>query len=337
MRLTTKTGRLPAYWHIILTVLPLAAALVCLAIGEYPVSVREILICVRDKFTGQQTLPAFTEATIWKIRMPEILMALVVGAGLSAAGCAFQSLFSNPLATPDTVGVASGASFGAALAILFGAGMVMRQAISLVMGLAAVLFTWLAGSGKRRSLSTVILAGIMIGSLFNALVTLAKYAADPENQLPAITYWLMGSLKSASYKTLLFGAPPVLFGILVLYLLRWRMNLLPLSEDEVYASGVNIRHLRLVTVLMATLITAACVSMCGQVGWIGLLIPHMCRMLFGSNHLSVLPASVGLGAFFMVLVDTLARCFFLPVSVLTAIVGAPFFILLMRRSRGWQL
>lgn len=337
MKLTTKVGRLPAYWHIVLTLLPLAAGLVCLAIGEYPVSVRDILISVRDKLTGQQTLPTFTEAAIWKIRMPEILMALIVGAGLSAAGCAFQSLFANPLATPDTVGVASGASFGAALAILLGAGMVMRQAISLVMGLAAVLLTWLASAKKRRSISTIVLAGIMIGSLFNALVTLVKYVADPENQLPAITYWLMGSLNGASYRSLLFGAPPVIFGLVVLYLLRWRMNLLPLSEDESYASGVSIRALRFITVLLATLITAACVSMCGQVGWVGLLIPHMCRMLFGSNHLSVLPASVGLGAFFMVLVDTLARCCFLPVSVLTAIVGAPFFILLMRKGRGWQL
>lgn len=337
MKLTTKTGRLRAYWHFILIALPLMASLVCLAIGEYPVSVREILISIRDKFSGTSTLPVLTESAIWKVRMPEILMALTVGAGLSAAGCAFQSLFANPLATPDTVGVASGASFGTALGILLGAGMVTRQVISLVMGLAAVLLTWLAGSGKRRTMNTIVLAGIMIGSLFNALLTLAKYVADPENQLPAITYWLMGSMKSASYKALLFGAPPVIIGIVVLYLLRWRMNLLPLSDDEAYTSGVNIRRLRLITVLCATLITAACVSMCGQVGWVGLLIPHMCRMVFGSNHLSVLPASIGLGAFFMVLVDTVARCLFLPISVLTAILGAPFFIVLMRKSRGWQL
>lgn len=337
MRLQTKTGRLPFWWHLVLIILPLLAAIVCLAIGEYPVSVRDIFIAIRDKFSGQETLPVFTQSAIWSVRVPEILMALIVGGGLSAAGCTFQSLFANPLATPDTVGVASGASFGAALAILLGAGMIGRQLISLAMGLLALLLTWLAGSGKRRSLSSVVLAGIMIGSLFNALITLAKYTADPENQLPAITYWLMGNLKGATYQTLLFGAPLIVLGTVVLYLLRWRMNLLPLSDDEISTSGVNRKHLQLACVLCATLITAVCVSMCGQVGWIGLLIPHMCRMLFGSNHLSLLPASVGFGAFFMVLVDTVSRLYSLPVSVLTAIIGAPFFIFLMRKSRGWQL
>lgn len=337
MRARTQTGRLPTLWYVLLVLLPLLAAVVCLAIGEYPVSVRDILISVRDKFMGVQTLPTLTESAIWSVRVPELLMALLVGAGLSAAGCTFQSLFANPLATPDTVGVSSGASFGAALGIVFGAGMVSRQLISLAMGLFALALTWLSGAGKRRSISTIVLAGIMIGSLFNALLTLTKFTADPENQLPAITYWLMGNMKGASYRTLLFGVPPIVVGIVVLLLLRWRMNLLPLSEDEVRTSGVNLRRLQWICALCATLICAACVSMCGQVGWVGLLIPHMCRMYFGSNHLSLLPASIGLGAMFMVLVDTAARCFFLPISVLTAIIGAPFFILLMRRGRGWQL
>ena len=187
-------------------------------------------------------------------------------------------------------------------------------------------------------MSSVVLGGIMIGSLFNALISFVKFAADEESKLPSITYWLMGGLDKANFKSLAMGAPPIVLGILILYLLRWRMNLLPLSEDEIRSSGVNIRMLRGTVVLCATFMTASCVSMCGQVGWVGLLIPHMCRMKFGTNHLSLLPASVSLGAVFMVIVDTVARSLTaaeIPVSILTAIVGAPFFIVLMRRSGGW--
>lgn len=263
-----------------------------------------------------------------------------MGAGLGTAGCAFQSLFANPLATPDTLGVASGASFGAAVGILLGLHLLGIQLLALVMGGAAVALTWLAGSGRQKGLSTIVLSGIMMGSLFNALVSLVKYVADAESQLPAITYWLMGGLHNADYETLLLGAPPILLGITVLFLLRWRMNLLPLSEDEARASGVNITALRGITVVCATMVTASCVSMCGQVGWVGLLIPHICRMKFGSNHLALLPASISFGAAFMMIVDTLARSVSaqeIPVSILTAIIGAPFFVYLMRRSGGWSL
>jgi iron complex transport system permease protein len=167
-----------------------------------------------------------------------------------------------------------------------------------------------------------------------------KYTADTETQLPAITYWLMGSLGAANWSELALGAPPILIGVTVLLLLRWRLNLLPLTDEEAKAAGVNIRLLRTVTVIAATLCTASCVSMCGQVGWVGLLIPHICRMRFGSNHLRLLPASVFLGAGFLVIVDTAARTVTaseIPISILTAMAGAPFFIFLMRRSEGWQL
>lgn len=327
-------------WKIVLTILPVVTAVLALGIGRYLISPAEVLEAIAGRFTGNYTISEMAYKTVWNLRIPRILLALLVGAGLSAAGCAFQSLFANPLATPDTLGVASGASFGAALGILFGFDMLGMQITSFLMGALAVTLTWLGGSGKGRGLSSVVLSGIMMGSLFNALVSLVKYVADAETQLPAITYWLMGGLNSAGYKSLLFGAPPIIIGIVILYLIRWRMNLLPLSEDEAKSSGINIYALRMVTIICATVITASCVSMCGQVGWIGLLIPHMCRMKFGSNHLSLIPASVSLGAVFMVLVDTVARTMSaaeIPVSILTAIIGAPFFIILMRRSGGWQL
>ena len=329
-----KKGNLSTRWCIALWILPLVMAAVCLGLGRISISPAEILAAL------QGNASKITAMTLWNIRLPRIILAALVGAGLGTAGCAFQSLFANPLATPDTLGVASGASFGAVLGLLLGLPLLGVQLLALLMGGTAVALTWLAGSGRQKGLSTIVLSGIMMGSLFNALVSLMKYVADAESQLPAITYWLMGGLQNAAYETLLLGAPPILLGIAVLFLLRWRMNLLPLSEDEASASGVNITALRAVTVVCATLITASCVSMCGQVGWVGLLIPHLCRMKFGSNHLSLLPASISFGAAFMILVDTLARSASaqeIPVSILTAIIGAPFFIILMRRSGGWSL
>ena len=336
----TKTGRLSAGWKIVLIVLPIVTALIALGIGRYLISPADVIEAIAGRFTGNYEISEMAYKTVWNLRIPRILLALLVGAGLSCAGCAFQSLFANPLATPDTLGVASGASFGAALGILLGLDMLGMQLTSFAMGALAVTLTWLGGSGKGRGLSSVVLSGIMMGSLFNALVSLVKYVADAETQLPAITYWLMGGLNGAGYQSLKFGAPPIIIGIAVLYMIRWRMNLLPLSEDEAKSSGINIYTLRIVTIVCATMMTASCVSICGQVGWVGLLIPHMCRMKFGSNHLSLLPTSISFGAVFMVIVDTLARSMTaseIPVSILTAMIGAPFFIILMRKSGGWQL
>ena len=336
----TKTGRFSVPWKMVLVLLPIVTAVMALGIGRYMISPAEVLEAITGRFTGSYEISEMAYKTVWNLRIPRILLALLVGAGLSTAGCAFQSLFANQLATPDTLGVASGSSFGAALGILLGFDMLGMQLTSFVMGALAVSLTWLGGSGKGRGLSSVVLSGIMMGSLFNALVSLVKYVADAETQLPAITYWLMGGLNSAGYQSLKLGAPAIIVGILILYCIRWRMNLLPLSEDEAKSSGINIYTLRGITIVCATMITASCVSMCGQVGWVGLLIPHMCRMKFGSNHLTLLPASISFGAVFMVIVDTAARTMTaseIPVSILTAIIGAPFFIILMRKSGGWQL
>lgn len=337
----SKNEGISPLWKVLLPLLPVAAGLFSLGIGRIGISPGDVARSVAARITGGEGLSPQMEMVLWNIRLPRILLALLAGAGLSASGCAFQSLFSNPLATPDTLGVASGAAFGAALALLAGLPLIGVQMVSLLFGILAVVLTVLAGSGrKEQGMSSIVLAGIMIGSLFTALISLVKFTADTESQLPAITYWLMGNLDSANYRSLLLGAIPILISIAILILLRWRMNLLPLSDEEARASGVNIVALRLVTIICATAMTASCVSMCGQVGWVGLLVPHMCRMKFGNNHLSLLPASVFAGAAFLVLVDTAARSLSaaeLPISILTAIIGAPFFIILMRRSQGWQL
>lgn len=321
---------------VFLIILPIVTAIIALMIGRIAISPKDVFLIL----TGQgDMVETVSRMTVISFRLPRIILALFVGAGLSVAGCAFQGLFANPLATPDTLGVASGASFGAAVAILLGFNAIPVQISSFIFGILAVALTVLCGRGKGKGMTMIILSGIMIGSLFSALISFVKYVADAESQLPAITYWLMGSLASTDYKSLIVGVPPILIGILILFILRWRMNLLPLTEDEIKSSGTNVLALRAATVLAATAITAASVSMCGQVGWIGLLVPHMVRMRLGSNFKTVVPASISIGAVFLVVVDTVARSLTaseIPISILTAIIGAPFFIYLMRRGGSFR-
>ena len=326
--------------RVLLIALTVLCFFVCLGIGRMTIPPGEVLRAVLAGAGAGGAVPAQIRNVVWSMRMPRLILASLVGAGLSVSGCAFQGLFSNPLATSDTLGVASGASFGAVLALLLGCGLTGVQLSALLFGVAALLLTGISGKCLTGSKTTTILAGIMVGSLFSSLVSLVKFTADTESQLPAITYWLMGSFESAGYASLAIGAPAILIGCAVLLCLRWRMNLLPLSEDEAVSSGVNIRALRLIVEFCATLITASCVSMCGQVGWVGLIVPHICRLLVGSNQKVLLPVSVSVGAAFMMIVDTLARTASpkeIPISILTAVIGAPFFILLLRKNKGWAL
>ncbi|MBO4420548.1 MAG: iron ABC transporter permease [Lachnospiraceae bacterium] len=287
-------------------------------------------------FFGSKEISGNVRITVMNIRLPRILLGLLCGAGLSLAGCCFQGFFSNPLATPDTMGVAGGASFGAALGLLLGFNMIGVQLLSFGMGIAAVFFTKAAASGREHGPAVLVISGIMVGALFSALVSLVKFLADAESQLPAITYWLMGSLSGTGYSKLALGAPVIIVGIIIIFLLRWRINLLALSEDELIASGTNVKLLRSLVVICATAMTASVISMCGQVGWVGLIVPHMCRLIWGQDNAKLIPASISIGAAFMVVVDTLARSISaaeIPVSILTAIVGAPFFISLLNSKR----
>ena len=314
--------------------LPLIMVLLGLCFGRLMLSPVEVFSALFGGGTGQ------SRTVVLSMRLPRLLMACAVGTGLSVAGCTFQNLFANPLATPDTLGVASGASFGAALAMLIGFRLVGIQLLSMVFGIAAVAITGLMGSRVNQSRSTPILAGIMVGSLFNSLLSLAKFTADTDAQLPAITYWLMGSMETAGYSTLLLGVPPIVICTVILLLLRWRMNLLPLGEDEAVSTGVNLPRLRRTAQLCAAILTASCISMCGQVGWVGLIVPHLCRMRYGSSNVVLLPACVSMGMSFMVVVDTLARTLSpkeIPISVLTALVGAPFFLYLLKKYRRWTV
>ncbi len=335
-----KNGSWKARYVVILVLLPILACLLSLVCGRYLVSVPDVFRALLSKFSDGFEVTPLVSITVWNVRLPRILLGLLVGSALSCAGLIFQSLFQNPLATPDTLGVAGGSSFGAVLSILLGISLIPMQLISFGFGCVAVFLTAMAAKGKDRSMNTIVLSGIMMGSLFSALVSLVKFTADQEQQLPSITYWLMGSLQSATYTSLAIGLVPIALSVLVLFLLRWRLNLLLLSSEESMTSGVNIRRLRIIAIICATAATASSISMCGQVGWVGLIVPHMCRMMFGNDHRFLIPASLSLGGTFLVLVDTLARSATaseIPISILTAIIGAPFFLFLMRKKGGWSL
>lgn len=318
--------------YVILILLPVVTALICICAGRMGIGPADVF----KTFFGSKEISGNVRITVMNIRLPRILLGLLCGAGLSLAGCCFQGFFSNPLATPDTMGVAGGASFGAALGLLLGFNMIGVQLLSFGMGIAAVFFTKAAASGRDHGPAVLVISGIMVGALFSALVSLVKFLADAESQLPAITYWLMGSLSGTGYSKLALGAPVIIIGIIIIFLLRWRINLLALSEDELIASGTNVKLLRSLVVICATAMTASVISMCGQVGWVGLIVPHMCRLIWGQDNAKLIPASVSIGAAFMVAVDTLARSISaaeIPVSILTAIVGAPFFISLLNSKR----
>ncbi len=331
-----KKGRFTPLAVILMFVLPVVIGLGCICVGRMEIPISDVFKTIGAIFTGQET-DIQNYSIIVNLRLPRILMAIIVGAGLTCAGNTFQSLFSNPLATPDILGVTSGTCVGAILAIILSCGILGTQLIALAFGLVSVLFTIkIAGRNKNGSMIYLVLAGVIASSLFNAIGSLLKYTADPQDKLPEITYWLMGSFTSATYQKLLIGSPLIIVGIVIIYLLRWRLNILALSEDEAKASGIDLKKTRMIFILASTLITASAVSMCGQIGWIGLLIPHCARMLVGSNNRYVVPLSISLGASFMILIDTLSRSLTvieLPLSILTAIIGAPVFILLLNRSK----
>ena len=335
--LAIRRGRLRPWVLASLFVVLVLVSTGALVVGRYPLALSDLIAAFTAPITGTET-PAVVDSVVFGLRLPRVALALLVGAGLACAGAAFQSLFSNPLATPDTLGVTAGSSVGAVLALVIGLPMLGVQLAALAFGIGAVLLTSaVAKTRGRSSVVMLILSGVVVSAIANAVLSILKYTADPNDKLPQITYWLLGSLSGASTTGLLIGAPLIVAGIIVIVLLRWRLNVLALSEDEARASGLNIRRIRGIVIVAATVITAACVSMCGQVGWVGLLIPHCARMICGNNNRFIVPVSVLLGATFVVVIDTLARSISaseIPISVLTAVVGAPFFIVLLRKTGG---
>jgi len=326
---------------IALAVILLAALLLASAFGPYPLAPGEVAMAIATRLFGAvQSGPIDT--ILFQIRLPRVLAAALVGAALAAAGASYQTLFRNPLVSPDILGVSAGAGFGAVLGILLSLPVLAIQGLGFVTGLATVgiVYTLARALRSQNEILVLVLAGIVVGSLAGAGISLVKILADPYNQLPAITFWLLGSLSGIKVSDVQVVAPLVILGLVPLALLRWRIGVLSLGDDEARALGVNVRFVRGVVITSATLITATAVSVSGVIGWIGLVIPHMARLLVGPRFDRVLPASVLMGAAFLVLIDTVARTaarIEIPLGLLTAVLGAPVFVwLLARGRRSWS-
>jgi iron complex transport system permease protein len=317
--------------------------IVAFAVGRFPVSVGDLLAVLWSSLIGtEHGLDPTIETVVLKVRGPRVAGAILIGAALAAAGAAYQNMFRNPLVSPDILGVSAGAAVGAVLGIFLSLNVIMIQSLAFAFGLGAVGLVYVTANAVRGHdpLLVLVLAGVVVGSLLGACVALMKYLADPYNQLPAITFWLLGSLASAAPADVWSTLPLMLVGLVPMWLLRWRINLLSLDDEEARALGVETGRIRLVVIAAATLMTSAAVAISGVIGWIGLVIPHFARMLVGPDFSRLLPASVLLGAAFLLGVDTLARTVArieIPLGVLTAFVGTPLFLWqLATARRGWQ-
>jgi iron complex transport system permease protein len=317
--------------------------LIAFSVGRYPVAAGDLLSLLWAKLTGGAPgVDSTVETVVWKIRGPRVVAAVLIGAALAAAGAAYQNMFRNPLVSPDILGVSAGAAVGAVLGIFLSLNVILIQSLAFVFGLGAVALVYAVSNAVRGHdpLLVLVLAGVVVGSLLGACVALMKYLADPYNQLPAITFWLLGSLASASPDDVWSTLPLMLIGLLPMWLLRWRINLLSLDDEEARALGVETGRIRIIVIAAATLMTSAAVAISGVIGWIGLVIPHFARMLVGPDFSRLLPTSILLGAGFLLAVDTLARTVArieIPLGVLTAFVGTPLFLWqLATARRGWQ-
>ena len=317
----------------------LAVLLGSLLVGRYALSPGQLLHMLWTKVTGGAAdWPISDDKVVFAVRLPRVAAAALVGAALAVSGAAYQGMFRNPMVSPDILGASTGAGFGAAVAILLGAGYFGISAAAFCCGLLAVAAAWLVSRlSKADQAVALILAGMMISSLFSAGTSFVKLVADTQQQLPAITYWLMGSLSSIKDRDVVFLAIPVALGMIPLFFLRWRMNLLTVGEEEAQSMGVNTRRLRGAVIVCATLLTSASVAVSGMIGWVGLVIPHFCRMLFGYDYRRLIPAGALFGAAFLLAVDDIARLVTtgeLPLGILTAFVGAPLFLYLIATGGG---
>ena len=316
--------------------------IISFTLGRYPISFKELFGILLSKIAAIFNIESnvfwsdTVERVVMNIRLPRIIIACLVGCCLSAAGASYQGVFQNSMASPDILGASSGAAFGAALAILLDMPGHLITLFAFASSLVCVLLVVFIGSkAKGKRVTSLVLSGIMISSLFSSATSFLKLIADPSDHLPTITYWLMGSFNGVEKSDVLFALIPMVIGLIPLLLLRWRINILTLGDSEAKAMGVNPGRIRLIIVLASTLVTAAAVSVSGMIGWVGLVIPHLARRLVGNNYKHLMPTTMLFGAVFMLLVDNLCRNLFsteMPIGILTAFIGAPFFIYLLFRK-----
>jgi len=315
-------------------------SLFSLTLGRYEITYQQVINVFIEKITGNNLVQdKFIEKIIFQVRLPRIIAAILIGGSLAISGASFQGMFRNPMVSPDILGVTSGAGFGAALGILMKLSMLGIQLLSFFFGLLAVTITYLiskaVGKGSGE-LILLILSGMVIGTLFKSFISCATYVADPDDTLPTITYWLMGSLSNVSLKKVIILIIPIVLGIIPLMLARWKLNALAFGEEDAMAMGINTDLLKIVIIISSTVITSISISMCGIVGWVGLIVPHLARMIVGPNNKALIPTSLILGSIYLLAVDDICRSVAtveLPLGILTSIIGAPFFIYLLFKTR----
>ncbi len=282
---------------------------------------------------------------IHNIRLPRALAAVIIGSSLAVSGSSYQGMFKNPLVSPDILGVSSGASVGAAIAILFGQNLIITQVLAFFFGIitAAMSYAISIRSSLSKTIS-LILAGTVIGTVCTSIVSMIKYISDPTDTLPEITFWLMGSLSKVSMNGILLSIVPIFVGMIILFLARWKLNILLLDDDEAQSLGLNAKKWKFIIIIAATLLTSASVCLGGIIGWVGLMIPHIARLMFGNNFEVLLPSSCVIGAFFLLFIDTIIRTVFqteVPIGVFTSILGGPFFLFLImkkpRSNKGFRI
>ena len=318
--------------------LPLLLIFLSLFVGRYSITAGQTCQALLQMTgAGDWDLPPEICTLVVNIRLPRALAAGLVGAGLALSGAAFQGIFRNPLVNSGLLGVSSGASFGAALAILMGLSVAGTYPLAFLFGISAVFFShWIARVYKAVPTVMLILGGIIVSSIFTSLLSLLKYMADPETQLPSIVYWTMGSLSAVEWRSF-WAAIPISLGCALILLMGWRINVLSMGDKEARSLGIDVRRDKMLVIAGATLATAGAVCMAGSIGWIGLVIPHIGRMLMGNDNRKLLPVVLCLGAAFLILIDLVARTISmseLPLGILTSLVGAPFFIYLLKKTRG---
>jgi iron complex transport system permease protein len=325
--------------YMIIFLSPFVLIFLTLFNGRYPIPLKEIPEILAYPFSESSSFNDTYSTIIWNIRMPRALLSALAGASLAVSGAAFQGLFHNPLVNSGMLGVSSGSGFGAALAILlFTRSSPFVYIFALIFGGTAVFLSYTIGRIYNTTPTIMlVLGGTVVSSIFSALISLVKYMADPLNELPAITFWLMGSFASANAQDILIGAPPMIFGIAGLILMRWRINVLSMGDRESHTLGINSSINKLAAIIFATLSTAGAVCVSGNIGWVGLIIPHVGRMIVGNDNKTLIPVSCALGASFLIIIDNISRTLTggeIPIGILTSLVGGPFFIYLLKKTKG---
>jgi len=342
LNLLKKNKKLTLYLSISILIL---IFFISLFVGRFSLNIKEVMNNITQLLSGKNLseLKSNNWNVFYYIRLPRIILVIAVGAALSATGSVYQSIFQNPLVSPDLLGVSAGAGFGVALGMLAGEGsLYLIYGLSFIFGVIAVFMTFFISKlSKAQSVMTMVLGGIVVSSLFNAMLSILKYLADPLDELPGIVFWLMGGFSRVGWQEVKFILPLIIVGIIIIYFMRWYLNVMSMGDEEATSMGLNVKFIRIILILFSTFMVASSVAATGQITWIGLVIPHMARFLVGSDHKIMIPQSIILGSSFLLIMDNIARTLTsaeIPISIITAFIGAPFFayLLITRRNSGWD-